>query len=98
MLEVMRQRSLPAAEVAPFASERSAGRQIDFGPDQLLVLMLEPGSIDGFDIALFSAGSTVSREWAPRFAETGCTVIDNSSAWRMEPEVPLVVAEINPSD
>jgi aspartate-semialdehyde dehydrogenase len=98
MLEVMRQRGFPAAEVAPFASERSAGRQIDFGADRLQARLLEPGSIEGFDIALFSAGSSVSREWAPRFAESDCTAIDNSSAWRMEPEVPLVVAEINPSD
>jgi aspartate-semialdehyde dehydrogenase len=98
MLEVMRQRALPTVEVAPFASERSAGRQISFGDDRLQVRLLEPGSIEGFDVALFSAGSPVSREWAPRFAESGCTVIDNSSTWRMEPDVPLVVAEINPSD
>jgi aspartate-semialdehyde dehydrogenase len=98
MLEIMSQRSFPAAEVAPFASERSAGKQIDFGSDRLVVRLLEPGSIEGFDVALFSAGSSISREWAPRFAESGCTVIDNSSAWRMEPDVPLVVAEINPSD
>ena len=60
-----------------------------------MVRRLDEDAIDGFDIALFSAGGGVSREWAPQFADAGCVVVDNSSAWRMEPNVPLVVAEVN---
>jgi aspartate-semialdehyde dehydrogenase len=96
MLGVMRERRLPAAAIVPFASERSAGRTIDYGDADLEVQPLSPDSIQGFDIALFSAGGGVSREWAPRFGEAGCVVIDNSSTWRMEEHVPLVVAEVNP--
>jgi len=93
MLEVLRARSFPAAELVAFASSRSAGRELEGG---LVVRALEEGAIDGFDLALFSAGSEVSREWAPRFARAGAVVVDNSSQWRMDPEVPLVVAEVNP--
>jgi aspartate-semialdehyde dehydrogenase len=93
MLEVMRDRALPTAEVVPFASERSAGRELD---DGLVVRSLDPSAIEGFDIALFSAGSGVSGEWAPRFAAAGAVVVDNSSRWRMEADVPLVVHEVNP--
>jgi aspartate-semialdehyde dehydrogenase len=96
MLGVMRERRFPAAEIVPFASERSAGRAIDHGDTDLEVQQLSPETIQGFDVALFSAGGDVSRDWAPRFADTGCVVIDNSSAWRMEDHVPLVVAEVNP--
>jgi aspartate-semialdehyde dehydrogenase len=96
MLGVMRERRLPAAEIVPFASERSAGRTIDHGDTDLRVQTLSPETIQGFDIALFSAGGGISLEWAPRFAEAGSVVVDNSSAWRMEPDVPLVVAEVNP--
>ena len=95
MLAVMAERGFPAREVVPLASARSAGRTLRPGDGELMVRLLEDAVIDGFDIALFSAGGGVSREWAPRFAATGCVVIDNSSAWRMEPNVPLVVAEVN---
>jgi aspartate-semialdehyde dehydrogenase len=95
MLEVMTERGFPASEVVPLASARSAGRTVRYGDTELMVRLLEEASVDGFDIALFSAGGGVSREWAPRFAATGCVVVDNSSAWRMEPNVPLVVAEVN---
>jgi aspartate-semialdehyde dehydrogenase len=95
MLGIMRERHFPAAELVPFASERSAGRTIDHGAVNLVVQGLSDETIQGFDVALFSAGGKVSREWAPRFAEAGCVVIDNSSAWRMEDHVPLVVAEVN---
>jgi len=98
MLGVMRERSFPADEVVPFASERSAGRKIDHGPVDLEVQALSDAAIHGFDLALFSAGSGVSEEWAPRFAEAGAVVIDNSSFWRMKEDVPLVVAEVNPDD
>jgi len=85
-------RDFPAREVVPFASARSAGRELR----GLIVQELREDAIDGFDIALFSAGSTVSRDWAPRFAERGAVVVDNSSCWRMHDDVPLVVAEVNP--
>ena len=93
MLALLRERGFPADEIVPFASERSAGRRVQ----GLTVRGLSADAdIAGFDIALFSAGAGVSREWAPRFVEHGATVIDNSSAWRRDPEVPLVVSEVNP--
>jgi aspartate-semialdehyde dehydrogenase len=95
MLGVMRERAFPADEVVPFASERSAGRTIDWGDIDLTVQPLSEDSIQGFDLALFSAGSRVSAEWAPRFADAGAVVVDNSSQWRMHEDVPLVVAEVN---
>jgi aspartate-semialdehyde dehydrogenase len=93
MLEKLRERAFPAREVVPFASERSSGRTLEGG---LVVAPLRADTIGDFDIAIFSAGATISREWAPRFAATGCVVIDNSSAFRRDPEIPLVVAEVNP--
>ena len=96
ILGIMRERSFPADEVVPFASERSAGRRIDWGDQDLTVQALSDEAIQGFDMALFSAGSGTSAEWAPRFAEAGAVVVDNSSHWRMEPDVPLVVSEVNP--
>jgi aspartate-semialdehyde dehydrogenase len=96
ILEVMRERSFPADEVVPFASERSAGRTIEWGDRQLTVQALSDESIQGFDLALFSAGSATSEEWAPRFAAAGAVVVDNSSQWRMHENVPLVVSEVNP--
>jgi aspartate-semialdehyde dehydrogenase len=98
ILGIMRERSFPADEVVPFASGRSAGRRIDHGQANLEVQALDEDSIQDFDLALFSAGSAVSEEWAPRFAEAGAVVVDNSSRWRMEERVPLVVAEVNPHD
>jgi aspartate-semialdehyde dehydrogenase len=96
MLGVMRERSFPAAEVVPFASQRSAGRMIDFGERDLAVQPLSEESIQGFDLALFAAGSAIGEQWAPRFAHAGTAVVDNSSFWRMHDDVPLVVAEVNP--
>ena len=93
MLELLRERNFPAREIVPFASERSVGRELDGG---LVVRGLDEDSIQGFDLALFSAGGSTSGEWAPRFAQAGATVIDNSSYWRMQPDVPLVVSEVNP--
>ncbi len=93
MLALLRERGFPAREIVPFASERSRGRELDGG---LVVRGLEEDSIQGFDIALFSAGGAASGEWAPRFAEAGAVVIDNSSRWRMHEDVPLVVSEVNP--
>ncbi|CAA9500094.1 MAG: Aspartate-semialdehyde dehydrogenase [uncultured Solirubrobacterales bacterium] len=95
MLETLDARGLgaPEHEIVPFASERSAGRVLDNG---MTVVALADDTIEGFDLAIFSAGGSVSGEWAPRFAAAGAVVIDNSSRWRMDPEVPLVVAEVNP--
>jgi aspartate-semialdehyde dehydrogenase len=98
MLAVLRERSLAVGELVPFASERSAGQRLRYGGQELELRSLSPDAIRDFDLALFSAGGSVSREWAPRFAADGCVVIDNSSAWRMEQEVPLVVAEVNPDE
>ena len=95
MLEQLRARSFPADEVVAFASARSAGRELDGG---LVVAELAAEAIRGFDLAIFSAGASTSREWAPRFAAAGAVVVDNSSAWRMHNDVPLVVSEVNPDD
>jgi aspartate-semialdehyde dehydrogenase len=95
MLALLRERDFPAREIVPFASERSAGRELEGG---LVVQPLTDETIQGFDIAIFSAGATVSREWAPRFAAAGAVVVDNSSAFRRDPEIPLVVSEVNPQD
>src|ERR1700709_2765209 len=96
MLGIMRERSFPADEVVAFASARSVGRRIDFGDQTLEVQPLTDETIQGFDIALFSAGGGTSGEWAPRFADAGAVVVDNSSRWRMNDDVPLVVSEVNP--
>ena len=96
ILDVMRERAFPADEVVPFASERSAGKTIKWGDGELTVQALSDESIQGFDLALFSAGSATSEEWAPRFASAGAVVVDNSSQWRMHDDVPLVVSEVNP--
>jgi aspartate-semialdehyde dehydrogenase len=96
ILEVLRERSFPADEVVPFASERSAGKTIEWGDRELTVQALSDEGIQGFDLALFSAGSITSEEWAPRFASAGAVVVDNSSQWRMHDDVPLVVSEVNP--
>ncbi|HEV2980510.1 MAG TPA: aspartate-semialdehyde dehydrogenase [Solirubrobacteraceae bacterium] len=93
MRELLRERGFPAREVVPFASERSAGRTLDDGST---VRALSDDALGGFDVALFSAGGSTSGEWAPRFADAGAIVIDNSSHWRMYDDVPLVVSEVNP--
>ncbi len=95
MLELLRERSFPAREVVAFASERSVGRVLE-AAGGLIVQPLTDESIQGFDIALFSAGGSTSGEWAPRFARAGAVVVDNSSRWRMSDDVPLVVSEVNP--
>jgi aspartate-semialdehyde dehydrogenase len=93
MLRKLTERGFPASEIVPFASERSAGRELEgFGTIQPLT----DETIQGFDVAIFSAGGSTSGEWAPRFVEAGAVVVDNSSKWRMNDDVPLVVAEVNP--
>ena len=92
MLAKLRERGFPASEIVPFASERSAGKELDGA----VIQPLRDDTIQGFDLALFSAGGSTSGEWAPRFVEAGAVVVDNSSKWRRDPEVPLVVSEVNP--
>lgn len=93
MLDLLEKRAFPASEVVPFASQRSAGRDLGGGR---IVVGLADDAVGGFDVAIFSAGGDVSREWAPKFAAAGAIVIDNSSAFRMQEDVPLVVSEVNP--
>jgi aspartate-semialdehyde dehydrogenase len=99
ILDVMAERAFPAREVVAFASERSAGHTVPYGPASegaaLTVEELRQEALDGFDLALFSAGGATSEEWAPRFVERGAVVVDNSSFWRTHDDVPLVVAEVN---
>ncbi len=95
-LQVLEERRFPIRELVPFASERSVGKQVTFRWRHHSCRALNEDAIDGFDLVFFAAGGSVSREWAPRFAERGAIAIDKSSYWRMDPEVPLVVPEINP--
>ena len=98
MIKVLEQREFPVGELVPLASERSEGQQLEFMGDEVMVRRLKPDSFAAVDIALFSPGATVSREFAPHAARAGAVVIDNSSAFRMEPDCPLVVPEVNPRD
>ena len=95
MLEVLREREFPVSELIPVASEKSVGNQVIYNGESYSVVGLETAVAMHPDIAIFSAGGETSLEWAPRFAEVGTTVIDNSSAWRMDPTKKLVVPEIN---
>ena len=97
MLSILAERQFPLDEVAAVASARSTGDVVDFGDSgkTLKVQNLEHFDFSGWDIALFAAGSAVSKEHAPRAAAAGCTVIDNSSLYRMDPDVPLIVPEVN---
>jgi aspartate-semialdehyde dehydrogenase len=96
MRRLLEQRRFPVTTLRYFASARSAGRTLLWGDGEILVEDAATADPSGIDIALFSAGATGSRELAPRFAGAGAIVIDNSSAWRMDPDVPLVVSEVNP--
>lgn len=95
MLRTLIERGFPASEIVPLASARSAGSILMIGGQEVEVLELADGNIAGFDVAIFSAGAGVSAEWAPKFVATGCVVVDNSSNWRMDPSIPLVVPEVN---
>ena len=95
MLKVLEERNLPITELIPVASARSAGKKLTYKGKEYTVVTLEDGLKMTPDIALFSAGGDTSLEWAPKFAKVGTTVIDNSSAWRMDPTKKLVVPEIN---
>jgi aspartate-semialdehyde dehydrogenase len=96
MIACLEQMEFPVKRLKLLASARSSGRRLRFKGDMLPVEELRRDSFEGVDIALFSAGGSVSEEFAPLAAHSGCVVVDNSSAWRMDPEVPLVVPEVNP--
>ncbi len=96
ILGVLAERDFPASEVVPFASERSAGREIQWNGSTLECRPLSQETIEGLDVVLSSAGGAVSSEWAPKLVEAGAVVVDNTSYWRMHEDVPLVVAGVNP--
>jgi aspartate-semialdehyde dehydrogenase len=95
MLNILHERKFPVSEVVALASRRSVGRDVMYGDKHIKVKALDDFDFRGVDIALFSAGGATSKEWAPRVAAQGAVVIDNSSFWRMDPDVPLVVPEVN---
>src|SRR5579885_2597307 len=95
MLDILAERRFPADEVVPLASRRSQGVEVSYGDRTLKVKALEHYDFSDTDICLMSAGGAVSKEWSPKIAAQGCVVIDNSSAWRYDPDVPLVVPEVN---
>ena len=95
MLRTLDERDFPADEVVPLASSRSEGVRLPYRGRELVVGAVGEGAFDGVDVALFSAGARASKEWAPRAVDAGATVVDNSSAFRMDPDVPLVIPEIN---
>ena len=98
MLAVLERRGFPADQLVPLASSRSAGRRLPFRGQEIPVREVCEEAFEGVELALFSAGSGPSRRWAPEAARRGAVVVDNSSAWRMDPEVPLVVPEVNGED
>lgn len=96
MFKILAQRNFPVKNLRAFASKRSEGKKIEFKGEKIKVENLSSSSLKNIDIALFSAGASVSREFSPRFVKEGAVVVDNSSAFRMEKDVPLVVPEVNP--
>jgi len=96
MVRVLEERNFPVADLKLLASSRSVGKEIPFRGDKVAVEELTESSFEGVDVALFSAGASVSRHFAPIAARSGCVVVDNSSAFRMDPQTPLVVPEVNP--
>ncbi|ROQ92341.1 aspartate-semialdehyde dehydrogenase [Desulfosoma caldarium] len=97
MIKVLEERNFPVASIKALASSRSVGKKVPFRGKMITVEELTERSFDGVQLALFSAGATVSRRFAPMAARAGCVVVDNSSAFRMEPHIPLVVPEVNPN-
>ena len=95
VLSIMAERGFPASEVVPFASARSAGSDVEYDGGRLQVRELTADALEGFDLALFSAGGSISRQFAPEAVRRGCVVVDKSSAFRMDAKVPLVVPEVN---
>jgi aspartate-semialdehyde dehydrogenase len=96
MLNILSERAFPVSEVVALASQRSVGQEVSFGDKTLKVKSLDHYDFRGTDICLMSAGGNVSKEWSPKIGQQGCVVIDNSSAWRYDSDVPLIVPEVNP--
>lgn len=96
MLNILEERGFPADEIIPLASRRSLGTEVSYGDRTLKVRALDNYDFSDTDICLMSAGGTISKEWSPKIAAQGCVVIDNSSAWRYNSDVPLIVPEVNP--
>ena len=98
MRTLLAERNYPVDEIRYFASERSAGKTLPWSDREVVVEDIATADFRGIDVALFSAGGGTSKQWAPEVARAGATVIDNSSAWRMDPRVPLIVSQVNPED
>ncbi|MAM11174.1 MAG: aspartate-semialdehyde dehydrogenase, partial [Rhizobiaceae bacterium] len=96
MLSILAERGFPADEVVALASSRSVGKEVSFGDKTLKVKNLENYDFSDTDICLMSAGGSISQKWSPKIGAQGCVVIDNSSAWRYDADVPLIVPEVNP--
>jgi len=96
LLSILKERKFPIGELVPLASERSAGSKVEFGNRSITVKNLADYDFNGIDIAFFSAGGSVSRVHVPRAADAGAIVIDNTSEFRYQPDVPLVISEVNP--
>lgn len=96
MLNILDERCFPVSKIAALATRKSKGKAVSIGDKTIEAEALENFDFTGFDICLMSAGSEVSKEWAPKISKRGCIVIDNSSAWRYNPQVPLIVPEVNP--
>jgi aspartate-semialdehyde dehydrogenase len=98
MLRILEERSFPVAELRAYASQRSEGRKLPFGSDDVICQVLKPGCFDGLDLVVVDVDDPLALEWVPEAVRAGARVVDNSAAFRMDPEVPLVVAEVNPED
>ncbi|HEY4192413.1 MAG TPA: aspartate-semialdehyde dehydrogenase [Mesorhizobium sp.] len=96
MLNILEERGFPISEIVPLASRRSLGSEVSFGDKTLKTRVLDQYDFSDTDIVLMSAGGNVSKEWSPKIGKMGCVVIDNSSAFRTDPDVPLIVPEVNP--
>lgn len=98
MIKVLEERNFPVRELKLLATERSAGQELEFHGEKIKIEVASPEQFSGYELALFSAGTGPSREYAPEAVRRDCIVVDNSNAWRMEPQVPLVVPEVNPEE
>src|SRR5687768_7395943 len=98
MLRLLDERKFPLAELRAYASARSEGRKLPFAGGDVTVQTLRPGCFDGLDLVIVDVDDPIALEWAPQAVESGARVVDNSAAYRMDPDVPLVIAEVNPED
>ena len=98
MLRILEERAFPVAEMRAYASQRSLGRKLPFAGDEVACEILRPGCFDGLDLVIVDVDDPLAAEWAPQAAAAGARVVDNSAAFRMDPEIPLVIAEVNPED